>query len=65
MAIVVDALNGTNPKVRKQAALIVVEAYKRLGKKTEQYLRSCKPATLKVCPLFRCDMVVMFYNLFS
>eukprot|EP00668_Euglena_longa_P020172 GGOE01025093.1.p1 GENE.GGOE01025093.1~~GGOE01025093.1.p1 ORF type:complete len:791 (+),score=167.36 GGOE01025093.1:214-2586(+) len=47
MAIVVDALNGTNPKVRKQAALIVVEAYKRLGKKTEQYLRSCKPATLK------------------
>lgn len=47
MALIVTALNGTNPKVRKQASLVVVEAYKRLGKKTEQYLRACKPSTLK------------------
>ena len=48
MAVIVDALNGSNPRVRKQASLVVVEAYKRLGKRTEMYLRGCKPSTLKV-----------------
>mmetsp|Transcript_43059 Transcript_43059/g.77351 ORF Transcript_43059/g.77351 Transcript_43059/m.77351 type:complete len:834 (-) Transcript_43059:43-2544(-) len=47
MNVIVEALNGTNPRVKKQATLVVVEAYKRLGKDTEKYLRSCKPATLK------------------
>jgi hypothetical protein len=47
MAVIVDALNGSNPRVRKQASLVVVEAYKRLGKRTEMYLRGCKPSTLK------------------